>query len=426
MAIDANSVIQDLAVIMVVSSVMAIASSKLRQPLILGYIIAGILVGPHVPPNLILDPDVVNVFAQIGIILLLFVVGLEFPVRRLREIGRKATIIASIKVGGVFAVSYLVTFALGFSLYDRLYIALAVSVTSTVIALKILEGFGAVREQAASLIVAISIIEDIIVVSALALLQSTALKGTVSLLQLAESSGLVVAFILGVILIGSRTIPKLINYVAKSDNQELLLISMLGVAFGVAILGSNLGISVATGSFLAGVVVAESKAVEPARIISRPLRDMFSAIFFVSMGALMNITLIFAFIVPALVLVAASIAMKFALTVSAATVQGYQRSTALKIGVGLSSTGGEMSFVVAKGGADVAATSPFVLPMIGTITLITTFLSPYIIKKGWQLVTYRWTEPESNTPAVVSVEPDLLKAGQDATFSIGNQDSNAD
>jgi len=410
-AIDVNSVIQDLAVIMVVSSLMAIASFKLKQPLILGYIIAGILVGPNVPPSLIFDPDVVNVFAQIGIILLLFVVGLEFPVSRLREIGRKATIVACVKLGGVFAVSYLVTLALGFSMYDRLYVALAVSVTSTIIAMKILEGFGAVEEQAASLIVAISIIEDIIVVSALALLQSTALRGSVSLLQLAESSGLVVAFILGVILIGSRTIPRLINFVAKSNSQELLLIAMLGVAFGIAVLGSNLGISVATGSFLAGVVVAESKAVEPARVISRPLRDMFSAIFFVSMGALMNVFLIFVFILPALVLVATSIAMKFVLSVSAATVQGYQRSVSLKIGVGLSSTGGEMSLVVAKGGADVAATSPFVLPMIGVITLITTFISPYIISRGWNLVTDKWTAPQTKPVELEPAEQDHVEAG---------------
>jgi CPA2 family monovalent cation:H+ antiporter-2 len=343
-----------------------------------------------------LDTDVVNVFAQIGIILLLFVVGLEFPVRKLREIGRKATLIASAKVFGVFAVSYLVAYALGFSLIDRLYVALAVSVTSTVVALKILEGLGVVKEEAASLVVAISIVDDVIVVSALALLQSTASSGSFSLPQLVLSTGLVVLFIGGAILLGSRTIPRFVNFVARSNNEELLLIAMLGVAFGFAIIGSKIGISVATGAFLAGVVVAESTAADPARTISRPLRDMFSAIFFVSMGALMNVLLIPQFIVPALILVFASIAMKFVISVSAASVQGYQRSLSLKTGVGVSSTGGEMSLVVAKGGADVAATSAFVLPMIGVITLITTFLSPYIIKMGWKLVTQRWTEPQRN------------------------------
>ena len=112
----------------------------------------------------------------------------------------------------------------------------------------------------------------------------------------------------------------------------------------------------------------------------------------------MNIALIPPFIVPALLFAAASIAMRFALSVSAATVQGYQRSMSLKAGVGLSGTGGEMSLVVAKGGADVAATSAFVLPMIGVITLITTFLSPYVIKVGWRLVSQRWEEPLKNPP----------------------------
>jgi len=399
LAVDATVVIQDLAVIMVVASVMALASFKLKQPMILGYIIAGIIIGPNIPPgNLLLEADAVNVFAQIGIILLLFVVGLEFPVNRLRVIGRKATVIASTKVLGTFAVGYLVAYALGFSPFDRLFVALSIAVTSTVVALKVMEGLGMVKEEAASLIVAISIVEDVMVISALALLQSIASTGTLSVPQLAVSTGLVALFIGGTILLGSRTIPRFMNFVARSNNEELLLIAMLGVAFGLAIVGSKLGISVATGAFLAGVVVAESKAVDPARVISRPLRDMFSAIFFVSMGALMNIFLIPIFIVPALILVLASVTMKFVLSVSAATVQGYQRSLSLKAGVGLSGTGGEMSLVVAKGGADVAATSAFVLPMIGVITLITTFLSPYIMKVGWKQVDQRWAEPQKTPP----------------------------
>lgn len=399
MAIDATQVIQDLALIMVVASVMALASFKLKQPMILGYIIAGMILGPYTPPgSLLLHTDVVNALAQMGIILLLFVVGLEFPVNKLRVIGRKATLIASAKALGTFAIGYLVAYALGFSQLDRLFVALSISVTSTVVAIKILEGLGVVREEAASLIVSISVVEDIIVISALALLQSIASTESFSLLQLATSMGLVLFFIVGTILIGPRTISKFVNFVARSNNEELLLIAMLGVAFSLAIVGSKIGISVATGAFLAGVVIAESNVYEPARAISRPLRDMFSAIFFVSMGALMNVFLIPFFIVQALILVLASVVMKFVLAVSAATVQGYQRSLSLKAGVGLSGTGGEMSLVVAKGGADVAATSAFVLPMIGVITLITTFLSPYIVKIGWKLVTQRWVESRANPP----------------------------
>jgi len=399
MAIDATSVIQDLALIMVIASVMALVSFKLKQPMIFGYIIAGMILGPYTPPgNLLLDTDVVNVFAQIGIILLLFVVGLEFPVDRLRAVGRKVTLIASAKVLGTFVIGYLVAYALGFSLYDRLFVALAISVTSTVVVLKVMEGFGVVTEEASNLIVAISVVDDVIVVSALALLQSATSAGSISLLQVSTSIGLVALFIGGAILLGSRTVPRFINFVARSNNEELLLIAMLGVAFGFAIIGSKIGISVATGAFLAGVVVAESTAVNPARVISRPLRDMFSAIFFVSMGALMNVFMIPLFLIPAIILTLASVVMKFVLTVSTATLQGFQRSISLKAGVGISGTGGEMSLVVAKGGADVGATSAFVLPMIGVITLVTTFLSPYVMKTGWKLVTQRWSEPQRNPP----------------------------
>lgn len=399
MAIVAASVIQDLALIMVIASVMALVSFKVKQPMIFGYILAGMILGPYTPPgSLLLDSDVVNVFAQIGIVLLLFVVGLEFPLARLRTMGRKVTLMASAKVLGTFAVGYLVAYALGFSSYDRLFVALAISVTSTVVALKVMEGLGVVSEEAGSLIVAISVVDDILVVSALALLQSVALSGSFSLLQLATSVGLVVLFIGGAVIVGSRTVPRFINFIARTNNEELLLVAMLGIAFGFAIIGSKIGISLATGAFFAGVVVAESSAVNPARVISRPLRDMFSAIFFVSMGALMNVFLIPVFIISALFLILASVVMKFVLTVSAATVQGFQRSLSLKAGVGMSGTGGEMSLVVAKGGADIAATSSFVLPMVGVITLVTTFLTPYVVKTGWKLVTQYWSEPKKAPP----------------------------
>jgi CPA2 family monovalent cation:H+ antiporter-2 len=158
------------------------------------------------------------------------------------------------------------------------------------------------------------------------------------------------------------------------------------VAFGLAFISYLIGISVAAGAFFAGVLIAESKSHAVTRILATPIRDMFAALFFVSVGALMDITLLPLFIIPALILVGVSLAAKFFTVFLATRYQGFNILTSLRAGFGLSSSGGELALVVAKGGADVGVTSPFLLPMVGAMTIITTFMSPYVIKFGWKNV----------------------------------------
>jgi CPA2 family monovalent cation:H+ antiporter-2 len=165
---------------------------------------------------------------------------------------------------------------------------------------------------------------------------------------------------------------------------------MLGVTFGICFIAFEVGISVAAGAFFAGVLIAESKVHAVTKVLATPIRDMFAALFFVSVGALMNITLLPAFIVPALVLVGVSISAKFFTVFLASRSQGLSIVTSLRTGFGLSSSGGELALVAAKGGSDVAVTSSFLLPMVGTMTVITTFMTPYIIKFGWRVAeTFR-------------------------------------
>jgi monovalent cation:H+ antiporter-2, CPA2 family len=375
-AIEIVNVLQDFAIIMIVAAIMTIISYKLKQPLILGYIAAGIIIGPHTPPfNLISNTDILNLFAEIGIILLLFTVGMEFPIQKLKNIGKRATIITVVEQIGTL-----------FSFYNSLFISVAMSVSSTVIIMKILEELKILREEGSYLTLGILIIEDIVILSIFAILQSTSISGTVSLTEILIPIGLTVAFIAAVLIIGSKTIPRLVDFVARTNQRDVLVVTILGLAFGFAYISNIMGISVAVGAFFAGVLIAESKSHSVTSILATPIRDMFVALFFVSVGALMDINLIPVFIIPSLVLIAITSGAKFIIVFLCSRYQGFSKYIAFQTGVNLSSSrGGEMSLIVAKGGIDIGVAGHFILPIVGTITIISTFLSPYLIKLGWKL-----------------------------------------
>ena len=381
-----GQILQDFSVIMIVAGAMAMLSYRFKQPMVIGYIGAGMIIGPHTPPfSLVLNLDVLNLFAEIGIVLLLFVVGMEFPIEKLRKIGRKAFIIALSEALGTFSIGFIVgQYALGFSFFDSLFLALAISVTSTVIVMKVLEELDMIREESSVLILSVAIIEDILVISMLAILQSVGSTGGLSFADVGISVGITLAFIAGVLVIGSKTVPRLIDYVGRTNQHDVLVVVILALVFGLSYIAYQLGISVAAGAFFAGVLIAESKSHAVSRVLATPIRDMFAALFFVSVGALMDISLLPLFIVPALILIAVSLAAKFMTVYLAAKSQGFSKLSSLRAGIGLSSSGGELALVVAKGGTDVGVTSSFLLPMVGAMTIITTFISPYIIKFGWK------------------------------------------
>jgi monovalent cation:H+ antiporter-2, CPA2 family len=393
MVVEIGPVLQDFTIIMIVASIMAMVSYKLKQPMVIGYIIAGMIIGPFTPPfSLIRNFDILNLFAEIGVILLLFVVGLEFPIAKLRKIGKRALVIAMSEALGTFTIGYLVCQALNYSLSDSLFLALAISVTSTVIVMRILEELGMIKEEASIIILGVAVIEDIIIISMLAILQSISSSGQLTGLELIISIDTVLAFIGGALFIGSKTVPKFVNLIGRTNQHDVLIVAIIGVAFGLSFIAFEIGISVATGAFFAGVLIAESKVHSVTRVLTTPIKDVFGAVFFVSVGALMDITQLPLFIVPAIILILVSIGAKFFTVYFAARSQGYKIQNALRAAFGLSSSGGELALVVAKGGTDVGTTSSFVLPMVGAMTIITTFITPYLIKMGWKLADGASTE----------------------------------
>jgi len=276
-----EQILQDFVIIMIVASVMTFIFYKLRQPLVIGYIVAGIVIGPYSPPfSLVINIDILNLFAELGVILLLFTVGMEFPIKKLRNIRKKAMIISTSEAFGTFTIGFFVAQALGLAFYDSLFLALSVSVTGTVIVMRVLGELKMMKEEVATIILGTAIIEDILAISLLAIFQSMGTTGNISLNDIALSIGITVAFIVRVLVIGSRTVPKLVDVIARTSQHEVLVVAAVGMAFALDFVSFELGISVVAGAFFAGVLIAESKSHSITIVLTTPVKDIFAALFF--------------------------------------------------------------------------------------------------------------------------------------------------
>jgi CPA2 family monovalent cation:H+ antiporter-2 len=393
----ADIVVMDLAIIMLVAAVMIVIAFKLKQPMIIGYVFAGMIIGPYTPPfTLVSSLETINLLAELGIIMLLFVVGTEFPVAKLRAVGRISLVVALAEALGTLMIVFFIAQHLGFSFFNSMFLSLAMSITSTVVTVRVLEELGLIQDKSSLLLLGISIVEDILAISILGVLQSVAAAGTgdnnFSIVNIAISIGVVGAFIGSILVIGSKYMPSILDRIGRTNDYTLLLLVILALAFGLSFVAQGLGLSVATGAFLAGVLVAESKSASVAKIITTPLRDMFGAIFFISIGALMDISLIPIFIIPAAILILASFASKFLIVTGILVNTKIDNTTALRTGLGMASAKGELSLVVVKGGQDVGAITNAILPILGVVTIITTFITPYIIRLGAKLNLSEATE----------------------------------
>ena len=394
-----DTFVTDLAVIMILAGIVTLAFFKIRQPLIIGYLFAGMLIGPLSPlwtsflpesgtvetgdaVGILSDIAALNVFAEIGVILLLFVIGIEFPFAKIRSIGKVSILVGSL---GLFLTLIAVFYAcalLGLGFMDSLFLAAALSISSTAIIVKVLEETGKIKKESSILVLGILIVEDVIAVILIASLESIALAGTVSIEGAIAVVVVATVLIVGTFTVGIRTIPKLIDKVASAENREILLLSVLGVCFGYALLANIVGLSVAIGAFLAGVLVAESKSAEVSKILSSPIKDMFVAIFFVSVGALMDVSQLENYIFIAIALIAIALGMKLGGNLLGNLMLKQSKPKALRSAFTLAAPRGEFSIVIIKVGVDAGVVSAFLFPLIGVIAIITAFITPFLVKAG--------------------------------------------
>ena len=394
-----DTFVTDLAVIMILAGIVTLAFFKIRQPLIIGYLFAGMLIGPLSPlwtsflpesgtvetgdaVGILSDIAALNVFAEIGVILLLFVIGIEFPFAKIRSIGKVSILVGSL---GLFLTLIAVFYActlLGLGFMDSLFLAAALSISSTAIIVKVLEETGKIKKESSILVLGILIVEDVIAVILIASLESIALAGTVSIEGAIAVVVVATVLIVGTFTVGIRTVPKLIDKVASAENREILLLSVLGVCFGYALLANIVGLSVAIGAFLAGVLVAESKSAEVSKILSSPIKDMFVAIFFVSVGALMDVSQLENYIFIAIALIAIALGMKLGGNLLGNMMLKQPKPKALRSAFTLAAPRGEFSIVIIKVGVDAGVVSAFLFPLIGVIAIITAFITPFLVKAG--------------------------------------------
>ena len=386
-----SEIIADFAVIMTVGALFTFLFYELKQPLIVGYLIAGVIIGPYTPPfSLVTRLDVFGAAADLGVILLLFGIGLGFPLARLRKIGFKVPIgVSAIEIALMFLISYGIGWMLGWSFMDSLFLGAALASSSTVIIAKVLSDMGKLGDTSALIMMGVLVAEDLFVILILALITAIVGTGSLALPGLAWTVGKVLLFLFGTLIVGSLIVPRIIDRIAQLEHDEVLILIALGLCFGLSVVANILGLSMAIGAFLIGVLVASAKSAGRVASLSSPIKDMFAAMFFVSMGALIDISQFRLFLIPALVITAIMMVGKMIGCGVGTKAFGYDTSTSLKVGLGMGQIG-EFAFIVAKAGQDLNVIGTTVFPTIAIAAAITAFLTPYMIKLSYRINPTQW------------------------------------
>lgn len=394
--------LHDLAIVMIVAALVTVIFHRLRQPVVLGYILAGVIIGPHTPPfPLIYDKATIDTLSELGVILLMFSLGLEFSLRKLKSVGAPAFIAALLEILLLFWVGYEVGRFFKWSTMDSIFLGAMLSMSSTTVIVKVLGELGKMKEQFAQLIFGILIIEDILGIAMIALLSGIAMTGELSVAEVGQTLGKLGIFLTVTLVVGLITVPRLIGYVARFKSNEMLIITVLGLCFGVSLLAVKLGYSVALGAFLIGAVIAEAREIHRIETLIEPVRDMFSAIFFVAIGLLIDPELLLTYWQPILVITLAVIVGKVVTCSFGAFAGGNDMRTSLRVGMGLAQIG-EFSFIIASLGVTLKVTSGFLYPIAVAVSVITTLLTPYLIRSADGLVG--WFDRSAPRPLVNVLE----------------------
>ena len=376
----AANFLQDLALVMLVAGLTTVLCRWLKQPVVLGYIVAGMIIGPHTPPySLVHDEGTISTLAELGVILLMFSLGLEFSLRKLTKVGAPALLAAVLEILLLFWVGYEIGGFFDWGTMDRIFLGAMLSMSSTTVIIKVLGDMGLMKERFAQLVFGILIIEDILGIAMIALLSGIAMTGSLSLADVGLTLGKLSIFLAVVLVAGLILVPRLIGYVARFKSNEMLILTLLGLCFGVSLLALKLGYSVALGAFIIGAVVAEAREIHRIEALIEPVRDMFSAIFFVAIGLLIDPALLLQYWQPILLITVAVVAGKVLTCSVGAFLGGNDTRTSLHTGLSLAQIV-EFSFIIASLGVTLKVTSSFLYPIAVAVSALTTLFTPYLIR----------------------------------------------
>ncbi len=377
---DTAHFIQDMAVIMMIAAAVTLLFHRLKQPAVLGYIVAGVIIGPHTPPfSLINDEVTIKTLSELGVIFLLFYLGLEFSLKKLARVGRVALLAAIPEICFMVWVGFEIGRFFGWSWMDSIFLGGMLASSSTTIIVKALDELKMKREAFAQIIFAILIIEDILAIGIIALLSALATTGEVSAGSAFATMGKLSLFMVVALVAGILIVPRVLNYAARFESNEMLVIIVLGFCFGFCMLVVKLDYSIALGAFVIGAVIAESRQLPAVERLIEPIRDMFSAIFFVTIGLLLDPGALVEYALPVAVITVATVLVKFFSSFLGALAAGESARTSMRVGMGLAQIG-EFAFIIASLGMTLKVTSDFLFPIAVAVSVVTTLLTPYLIK----------------------------------------------
>ncbi|HXU64267.1 MAG TPA: cation:proton antiporter [Polyangia bacterium] len=368
----------DLAVILLVAGLITALFQRLRQPAVLGYLLAGLIVGPHVPVPLFADETVAHTLSELGVVLLMFSLGLEFNLRKLVQVAPTAGVIALIECSLALWVGYGVGRAFGWNGRESLFLGAMIAISSTTIIVKAYAEQG-VTGRLADLVFGELIVEDLIAILLLALLTAIGSGAGLSPRALGFTIGKLAAFLAGTLGFGMLIVPRFVRAVIRLQRPEITVVASAGLCFGFALLARSFGYSVALGAFLGGALVGESGAeVALARLVE-PVRDVFAAIFFVSVGMLIDPKIIAEHAGLVAVLALVITAVKIVGVTTGVFLTGNGIATAVRAGMSFAQIG-EFSFIIASVGLSLHAIRPFLYPVAVAVSAVTTFTTPWLIR----------------------------------------------
>ena len=373
----ANVFLTNLAIVLCVAAVTTVVFQRLRQPVVLGYLIAGLLVGPHVPFPLVADSETIEGLSELGVILLLFGIGLEFTLKKLLRVGAAAAVVAVVEISVQIILGDLSAQMFGWTSREALFAGAMMAMSSTTIIAKAFNELrigGRVRE----LVLAVLIVEDLVAILLLAAFATLA-AGKLTAAQVATTAGRLGLFLAVVGAAGVLVVPRLVRAVLKLDRPETTAIACVGICFAFALLAQRFGYSVALGAFVAGSLVAESGEGPRIEHLLEPVRDLFAAVFFVSVGMLIDPALVLANWIPILVLSAVVIAGRMIGVSIPAFLTGAGVRTSIAASMSLSQIG-EFSFLIAQLGVSTGAVRDFLYPVAVSVSAVTALTTPWMIR----------------------------------------------
>lgn len=409
----------DLAVILAAAAISTLIFSKLRQPVVLGYLVAGYVVGPHFTllPTVV-DKQGVALWAEIGVIFLLFGLGLEFSFKKLAKVGKSAFIAASFEVMTMSAIGYLFGRALGWTTMDSIYLGAILSMSSTTIIIRAFDEAGLKGKVFASLVFGILIVEDLMAILLMVVLSAISVPGSFSGSNLAFLSARLVFFLLLWFLVGIYVLPSLLKRVRSLLSNEILLIVSISLCFMMVVLATQAKFSAALGAFIMGSILSETAEGERIEHLLSSVKNLFAAVFFVSVGMMIDPNILREHFGVVLMITALTIVGKLLGSGFGAVLSGRSLKQSTQAGMSLAQIG-EFSFIIASLGVSLKVVSDFVYPIVIAVSAVTTFTTPYMIRNSDRL--YTWIEarlPQKFLDRLAQYERAMAADGRENILSL--------